>query len=188
LKVERGVFLDRDGVINDVVFRNGKPASPRSLEEWVWAKGVGLAVNRLKYAAFKVFVITNQPDVAREKIDPSVLKQMMDEILIKVSVDDIRVCPHDNQDGCSCRKPQPGMLHYIAEKWKINLNRSYIIGDSWKDMEAGRRSGCKTILIGKEYNKGAIADYVVSDIVIAADRIITSQNLVPSNHPVVAGE
>src|SRR5439155_12647106 len=79
-------------------------------------------------------------------------------------LDDVAICPHDDADGCTCRKPQPGLLVTVAERWGVDLARSYVVGDSWKDVEAGRRAGCHTILLRRDYNRAAQADTVVSTL------------------------
>ena len=166
-----GVFLDRDGVINEIVYRDGQAVSPRSMAEFVWATGVQTAVQQIKLAV-PVFVVTNQPDIARRKMEAEVLEQMTAAIYQTLPIDDLRVCPHDNGDRCSCRKPHPGMLIELATQWNINLSRSFMVGDSWKDMQAGKRAGCQTILIQRDYNQGTEADFGVPDVLSAANLIL----------------
>ena len=110
----RGVFLDRDGVINEVVFRNGKPASPRTMEEFEFSPSVHESLQRLSSVGLRLFVVTNQPDVARRLISLSVLQQMNNRILTTLPITRVLVCPHDDADACDCRKPKPGMLHEVA--------------------------------------------------------------------------
>jgi D-glycero-D-manno-heptose 1,7-bisphosphate phosphatase len=166
------VFLDRDGVINEVVFRDGKPVSPRSVAEFVFAAGIQVAVKRLKMADFLVFVVTNQPDIARQKMEQSVVDQISDQVRQTLPIDELRVCPHDDHDGCTCRKPRPGMLIELAAQWQVDLDRSFIVGDTWKDMEAGSRARCRTILLTRDYNQGTASDFAVPDISAAADLIL----------------
>ena len=165
------VFLDRDGVVNEVVFRNGKPASPRSLDEFIWGEGIAEAVKRLKAASFRVFVVTNQPDIARKKLEAKILEQISETIRQSLPIDDLLVCPHDDSDQCVCRKPRSGMLISLAAQWQIDLNRSFIIGDSWKDMTAGKAAGCQTILIKRHYNQGTVADFQAVGVLEATDMI-----------------
>ena len=170
------VFLDRDGVVNEVVFRDGQPASPRTLEEFILGEGIEEAVKRLKAAAFYVFVITNQPDIARKKLEAIVLEQMSETIRQSLPIDDILVCPHDNSDRCACRKPHSGMLISLATRWQIDLCRSFMVGDSWKDMAAGKGAGCQTILIEREYNTGTESDFKVASLLAATDIILNLTN------------
>ena len=170
------VFLDRDGVVNEVVFRDGQPASPRTLEEFILGEGIEEAVKRLKSAAFYVFVITNQPDIARKKLEAIVLEQMSETIRQSLPIDDILVCPHDNSDNCTCRKPLSGMLISLATRWQIDLCRSFMVGDSWKDMAAGKGAGCQTILIERHYNTGTESDFKVASLLAATDIILNLTN------------
>lgn len=167
-----GVFLDRDGVINQVVYRDGQAVSPRSITEFVWTTGIQVAVKQIKLAALPVFVVTNQPDIARHKMEAAVLEQMTALVYQTLPIDDLRVCPHDNGDRCSCRKPHPGMLVELATQWNIDLSRSFMVGDSWKDMQAGKQAGCQTILIQRDYNQGTEADFGVPDVLSAANLIL----------------
>ena len=170
------VFLDRDGVVNEVVFRDGQPASPRTLEESILGEEIEEAVKRLKAAAFYVFVITNQPDIARKKLEAIVLEQMSETIRQSLPIDDILVCPHDNSDNCTCRKPLSGMLISLATRWQIDLCRSFMVGDSWKDMAAGKGAGCQTILIERHYNTGTESDFKVASLLAATDIILNLTN------------
>ncbi len=171
--LKRAVFLDRDGVVNQVVFRHGQPASPRTLEEFIWVEGIQEAVTRLKAASFCVFVVTNQPDIARNKLNPIVLEQISANIYQYLPVDELLVCPHDDSDNCACRKPRPGMLISLAAKWQIDLRRSFMVGDSWKDMAAGKSASCQTILIERQYNTGAEADFKAESVLHATDIILS---------------
>ena len=108
------VFLDRDGVINEVVVRDGKPASPRTLDEFRFVDGIMEALERLRVAGYRLFVLSNQPDVARGLLDRSVLDRMTRRIVTALPVERVLTCAHDEKDGCACRKPRPGMLHQVA--------------------------------------------------------------------------
>ncbi|MBX6366266.1 MAG: HAD-IIIA family hydrolase, partial [Gemmatimonadetes bacterium] len=131
------VFLDRDGVLNAVVWRDGRPGSPRRPEELVLEAGAAAAVARLRAGGYLVFVVTNQPDVARGRLTEAALKELMSRVVAEVPLDDWRVCIHDDVDGCECRKPKPGMVQELARVWGVDLAASYLVGDSWRDMEAG---------------------------------------------------
>ncbi len=159
----KAVFLDRDGVINEVVWRNGQPASPRNLKEWKLNEAWLPIMASLKEQGWKIFIVTNQPDVARKLLDWEQLDQMHQEIVSKFPIDEIAVCPHDDQDNCSCRKPKPGMLLQLAEAWEIDLAHSWFIGDTWKDMSAAKAAGCKTILLAASYNEKVESDFRIQD-------------------------
>ena len=169
---ERAVFLDRDGVLNHVVTRDGRPASPRTLEELQLVPGGAAAVARLRAAGFRTLVVTNQPDVARGLLPPAVLGQMMERIGRETGVDDMAWCPHDDADGCACRKPLPGMIHTLAERWRVDPRRSFLVGDGWKDMAAGRAASCTTVLLSRAYNAGTRSTLACADLDGAVSAIL----------------
>jgi D-glycero-D-manno-heptose 1,7-bisphosphate phosphatase len=172
----RAVFLDRDGVLNRVVLRDGRPASPRSLEEVVLEAGAARAAVTLREAGFLLFVVTNQPDLARGLLTPAVHDSIVERVREVVAPDDLMVCPHDDRHDCACRKPRPGMLVGLAERWSVDLASSYMVGDSWKDMEAGRAAGCRVILIRADYNRGVAADHTVASLAEATEVIINGRS------------
>src|SRR5262245_14689292 len=98
--VRRAVFLDRDGVLNRAVIRDGKPFAPRTVEELELLPGVPEALARLHEAGFRLVVVTNQPDIARGTLTVAALGQMHARLFATLPIDDVRVCPHDDRDGC----------------------------------------------------------------------------------------
>ena len=156
---KKAVFIDRDGVINEVIMRNDKPSSPWFFEEFKIIDGAAIALEELKKIGFLNIIFTSQPDVARGNLSIIELEKMHKEIKEKLLIDEIKVCPHDDGDNCNCRKPKPGMLLEAAIEKNIDLGKSYVIGDTWKDVEAGKTVGCKTFLIRREYNKDYQRDY-----------------------------
>jgi len=169
----RAVFLDRDGVINKVVIRQGAVSVPRRFEEFEWTPGIIDDVKRIKDAGYLVFVISNQPDVARGTLPLVELEKMSAAIRAHLAVDEIWVCPHDDGDRCSCRKPKPGMIELAQEKYAVDIRGSFLVGDSWKDMELARIAGCKGILIDASYNKGLDCFKRVRDVYEAVDLILS---------------
>jgi D-glycero-D-manno-heptose 1,7-bisphosphate phosphatase len=172
---KRAVFLDRDGVINRAFIKDGKPFPPQSLSELEILPGVENTLLRLKKAGLLIIVVTNQPDVARGKTQKEIVEQIHSMFLKKLPLHDIMVCYHDDSDNCQCRKPLPGMLVDAAEKYSINLKKSFMIGDRWKDVEAGQNAGCRTALIQYGYQeKKPIkpADIVVSSLSETAEWIL----------------
>ena len=144
----KAVFLDRDGVINKTIFRMGKERAPYSLEEFQFIDGVVETVKELKKEGFLIIVVTNQPDVARGWVPLEQVNLVNDFVREHLAVDEIKVCFHTENDNCSCRKPEPGMLLEAGEKWKINFQESFMVGDRESDVVAGQRAGCKSILVG----------------------------------------
>src|SRR5712692_4475680 len=168
----RTIFLDRDGVINKVVFRDGRPTAPRQPAEFEIDEGVEESLKRLRAAGFKLFVVTNQPDVARGLMSVESLRVMTDRIMAALPVDAIRVCPHDDRDGCECRKPKPGMLVELAREHGLMLGESYLIGDSWKDTLAASAAGCRSIILDRPHNQGDPANHRVANLAEAVELIL----------------
>ena len=147
------VFLDRDGVLNEATVRNGKPYPPRDLSELVITHGAGAALEGLKREGFLLIVVTNQPDVARGKANRADVDKINAQFAAILPLDAIEVCEHDDKRECDCRKPKPGMILRTREKFGVDLTGSFMVGDRWRDIEAGRRAGCRTILIGDGYGE-----------------------------------
>lgn len=168
----RAVFLDRDGVLNEIVRRGQTVSSPRTLDEFRLCEGIGPPLQQLKASGFRLFVVSNQPDVARGLVEQRTIDAMSDTIRAALPVDDVLVCPHDDDDGCECRKPKSGLIRRAAEREQIALGDSYVIGDSWKDVAAGRGAGCRTILLRRAYNAGTDADHIVDSLSAAARLVL----------------
>jgi D-glycero-D-manno-heptose 1,7-bisphosphate phosphatase len=169
MKVEKrkAVFLDRDGVLNRAIVKNGRPYPPSNLNELEIPEDVPGALEALKEAGFLLIGVTNQPDVSRGTQQREVVEEIHASLLKALAVDQIFVCYHDDGDGCSCRKPLPGLLFQAADRYRIDLSLSFMIGDRWKDVEAGRRAGCVTIMVDQHYTeKGPVplANYRVGSL------------------------
>ena len=143
------VFFDRDGVLNQLVERDAGLASPRSAADFRLVPEAADVVSRLRAAGLGIFVVTNQPDVARGHLSEAELEEMHAQLRDRLAPDDIAVCPHDDRDRCLCRKPLPGMLYALSSRWSVDLTASVVVGDSWRDVEAGRRAGCRTVLLAR---------------------------------------
>lgn len=151
--MHQAVFLDRDGVLNRAIVREGRPNPPASLTELEILPGVVEACAALHEAGFLLIVVTNQPDVARGTQRREVVDAINRVLHTYLPLDDIRVCYHDDVDHCPHRKPEPGLLLEAARDWDIDLPTSFMVGDRWKDIEAGRRAGCKTIFVDYGYTE-----------------------------------
>lgn len=149
--MRRAVFLDRDGVLNRPVVRNGKPFPPDSLEEFEILPGVPQAVSAIRNLGFRLFVVTNQPDVARGTQIRSTVEAMHSVLREQLGILDFYVCYHDDADACNCRKPLPGLLFTAAADHGISLMDSYMVGDRWRDIDCGYAAGCKTVFIDRGY-------------------------------------
>ena len=166
--MKRAVFLDRDGVLNQPIMKGGRPIAPWSFQDFKLVEGIAEILQELKEAGFLLIVATNQPDLARSLLKKKELNKMHALLRKELPLDDIRVCPHDDADNCACRKPRPGLLVAAASEYNIDFQNSYFIGDTWKDAEAGRRAGCRTILINADYNQDVTADFRVESLADAA--------------------
>jgi D-glycero-D-manno-heptose 1,7-bisphosphate phosphatase len=173
----RAVFLDRDGVLNRSLLKNGKPNPPSSLKELEIIPHVPEALAILKNAGFLLICVTNQPDVARGKQKREIVEAIHKKLLDLLCLEEILTCYHDDSDHCQCRKPLPGLLLEAAEKYSIDLSQSYMVGDRWRDIEAGERAGCYTIFIDYGYQEkqpSFPARYQVKSLIEAASWIINS--------------
>lgn len=171
--MRRAVFLDRDGVINRALVRDGRPYAPTRIEDFDILQGVPQAVRHLKAAGFLIIVVTNQPDLATGKQSAELLERMHALLRRSVDIDAVYVCPHDDRANCMCRKPKAGMLLTAAEKQDIDLENSWMIGDRWRDIEAGQAAGCRTIYVDRGYaEKAPAADFTVSEMPDAVPHIL----------------
>jgi D-glycero-D-manno-heptose 1,7-bisphosphate phosphatase len=175
------VFLDRDGVLNRAVIRNGQPYPPASVDQLEILPGVPAALDRLKRAGYRLVVVTNQPDIARGVTSPEAVEAIHQKLRESLTLDEIRVCPHDDADACACRKPRPGLLLAPAT---IDVGTSIMVGDRWRDIDAGKAAGCRwTILIDYGYAEKLLhePDVRVSSLSEAAEWILTHEDRRPSH-------
>jgi D-glycero-D-manno-heptose 1,7-bisphosphate phosphatase len=158
--VNKALFLDRDGILNKVVMRDGQAGSPRSTGEFEIIIEAKDLVNRAKAREYLVIVVTNQPDVGRGIMNLADLEAMHRILRGTFPIDDIEVCTNGD-DSDFRRKPNPGMILELAERFRVDLINSFLLGDNEKDISAGKRAGVKTILLKKPYNKDihGFADY-----------------------------
>jgi D-glycero-D-manno-heptose 1,7-bisphosphate phosphatase len=179
---QRAVFLDRDGVLNRAVIVDGRPYPPPSLEQLAILPGVAEALATFRRAGYCAIVVTNQPDVAAGRQSRQAVESMHDFLRARLPLDDICVCYHTDHDACACRKPKPGMLLEAARKWSVRLAESFMVGDRWRDIEAGHRAGCRTIWIRPEvdYREPPARDphWTVSSL-LEASRLLCPASCVP---------
>jgi D-glycero-D-manno-heptose 1,7-bisphosphate phosphatase len=145
-EVKRAVFLDRDGVITEAIVRDGKPYPSTTI-----LPDAPRALADLKQAGFTLVVVTNQPDVARGTTPRTELDAFHAQLRAELPLDAVYACFHDDADHCACRKPAPGLLRDAARDLGIDLTASFMVGDRWRDIEAGIAAGCRTIFIDREY-------------------------------------
>jgi D-glycero-D-manno-heptose 1,7-bisphosphate phosphatase len=170
------VFLDRDGTLIRTHVVDGVPRPVQSAAQVEMLPGVTVAAKRLREAGFKLVLVTNQPDVARGTLERQAVEEIHAHLRRELRLDEVMCCFHDDADGCRCRKPQAGMLLDAAERLDIRLQTSFMVGDRWRDVEAGRRAGCTTILLREPYSGDSVrADFEVADLVEAAEIILRCQ-------------
>jgi len=171
--MRRAAFLDRDGVLNRAVVREGLPYPPADLRELEVLPGVPQALQALRDLGFVLLVVTNQPDVARGTTTRQAVEAMNAWLAERLPLDRFYCCFHDSKDGCACRKPSPGMLLEGARDFNVDLSRSFMIGDRWRDCDAGRAAGCRTVFIDYGYaeRKPEAPDHTVSSLLEAVELI-----------------
>ena len=171
--MEPAVFLDRDGVLNRPVLRHGRPHPPESVQDLAIYPDTESSLRRLKDAGYALVVVTNQPDVARGLQRAQVVHQINRKLCEQIEVTAVYVCFHDDADGCRCRKPAPGLLLDAAHDLGLDLRRSFMVGDRWRDVEAGRRAGCRTVYIDRQYSEPSPenADFVTTSLAEAVSWI-----------------
>ena len=172
----KAVFLDRDGVLNHPIIRDGRSFAPRALDDFKLIEGAADAVNCLYKAGFLTIVVTNQKDVGMGDLDPVTLDRMHKKLRSEMPLDDIFVCTCI--DECWCYKPNPGMFWEAKKKFDINLKSSFLVGDRWRDIDAGCKIGCTTIFIDWGYREELRRqpDFTVNSLSEAVSLIIKSDD------------
>lgn len=172
--MNKAVFLDRDGVLNRAIVRDGKPYPPRNISELEILPGVEEALQTLHDFGYLLIVVTNQPDVARGMSSKKSVEEINGNLTSHLPIDDFKTCYHDDKDGCECRKPLPGLILNAAKEYKIDLTKSFMVGDRWRDIEAGQRAGCKSFFINNRYLEAQPErpDFIVSSLLEAKHIIL----------------
>lgn len=177
----RCVFLDRDGIINKKALEGDYI---KSWSEFKFLPDAKEAIKRLNKKSFLVIIITNQRGIAKGLMTEEDLKDIHTKMIEKLKksgarIDSIYYCPHDEKDNCNCRKPKIGMFLKAKEDFNIEMNESWLIGDSNSDIIAGQKAGCKTILINSEFNNNSFfennwikPDFNFNNFNEAVDKII----------------
>lgn len=148
----KNIFLDRDGVINEVVKRGKVISSPRSFDEFKLKKDFVDFSSKAKNLKKFFFICSNQPDISRNLLKKEDLDRMHLEIREYLPFKEILFCPHDDSDKCNCRKPKPGMINNLIKKYNLDKNECLFIGDSEKDILAAKKAKIDAYLINTEYN------------------------------------
>jgi D-glycero-D-manno-heptose 1,7-bisphosphate phosphatase len=157
--LNRVVYLDRDGVINAAIVRDGKPNPPSSVVETHILDDVPQALALLKAAGFHLAVVTNQPDVARGTQRREQVEAINAFLASELRIDHFEVCYHDEADACDCRKPKPGLIYRSARALGVEAQDGFVVGDRWRDIEAGQAAGCRTVWIDRGYDEKSPSGY-----------------------------
>lgn len=171
-KTLSAMFFDRDGVINEILENEGF-RGPRNISETIIKGGVEDGLKLSSKANYLNIVVTNQPDVSRGFLSIEDLNEVHNLLMNHLPcIDAIITCTHVDSDGCVCRKPNDGMLRFAAQEFNIDLLTSFMIGDRWVDIEAGRNAGVKTVLIESTYSwndtsSGRAPENLVPDFIIS---------------------
>lgn len=166
------IFLERDGILNLPRIERGQQISPRMLDEFHINPAALEPLARLKEAGFLLLATTNQPGLSRGYLARRELDLMHMVMRKKLPLDDILTCPHDEMDRCPCRKPKAGLLLEAAFKYKLDMDRSFIVSDKWQDAQAAHIAGCTSVLLKSPWNGAGHYDCLVSDLDSAAERIL----------------
>jgi D-glycero-D-manno-heptose 1,7-bisphosphate phosphatase len=172
--MNRAVFLDRDGVVNRGVIRDGKSYPPGRVADFQLIEGVPEACALLKEAGYRLIVVTNQPDVRTGKQTREEVEAMHREMQRLLPIDDVFTCYHVDEDHCSCRKPRPGMLLEAGRRHGLNLSECFLVGDRRRDIQAGQQAGCRCFFVNYHYREpGPDKPFeTVADLLEAANRIL----------------
>jgi D-glycero-D-manno-heptose 1,7-bisphosphate phosphatase len=176
-----GIFLDRDGVLNEAFLGDGSPIPPRTPADFRLLPGVVEACTTFAEHGLALVVVTNQPDLARGALSRADLEAMHDVLRTSLPLDAIMVCEHDSAEGCPCRKPRPGMILEAARALDLDLDASVAVGDRWRDIDAARRAGVHAVHI--EWNHGESLrqspDATFSSLFEARDHILAIATSAP---------
>jgi D-glycero-D-manno-heptose 1,7-bisphosphate phosphatase len=172
IRMKLGVFIERDGVLNQVQLGGQNQVSPTTLADFKVNVEAAPLLKRLKDAGLLIFVTTNQPGIARGYLPRRELDYMHDQLRRKLPIDDLFLCPHDEADRCPCRRPKPGLIKEARYKWQLNLDRSFVISDKWQDAEAARAAGCTSLLIDSPWIGKVHHDFVLPDLAAVVEKIL----------------
>jgi D-glycero-D-manno-heptose 1,7-bisphosphate phosphatase len=170
----RAVFLDRDGVLNRTSVQDGVPHPPATAAELEVLPGVPEALALLGDEGLVRIVVTNQPDVARRTQTREAVEAINDRLMRELPLEAIYTCYHQDADQCDCRKPRPGLLAEAGAAFGIDLRASFMVGDRWTDVAAGKAAGCTTFLLDAPYSHShrCTPDFEVVDLLHAARQIV----------------
>jgi D-glycero-D-manno-heptose 1,7-bisphosphate phosphatase len=167
------IFLDRDGVLNEPWIVNKRPYPPSGLESTAIMVGIREILAMLSKWGYLIICVTNQPDVGRGTQTLEDVGKINSFLMDNLPIDLMLTCFHKEEDECYCRKPKTGLFEQALKRYpNIEFNKSWMIGDRWKDMEAGKKAGCKTIFIDYEYDERQPEERYVDIRIKSVDEIL----------------
>jgi D-glycero-D-manno-heptose 1,7-bisphosphate phosphatase len=166
------VFVERDGILNRVRVERQQQVCPLTLEQFHLNTEVAPLIHELKAAGLKVIVTTNQPGLSRGDQSRGELDRMHQLLRKAFPIDDLLICPHEDSDGCPCRKPRAGLLKEAAHKWALDLTRSFVVSDKWQDAEAARRAGATSMLVRSPWLGDVHHDFVLPDLPTLIEKLL----------------
>lgn len=170
-RMKRAVFIERDGILNEVRVGPKNPIQPLTLDEFKPRSAAVEPLQALKASGFVLVVTTNQPGLSRGYQSRRELDLMHTILRRLFPIDDILICPHEEGDHCPCRKPRPGLLVEAAFKWHLDLDHSFVVSDKWQDSEAARAAGCTSLLVQSPWNGQVHHDFVLPDLSAIVEKI-----------------
>ncbi len=165
-------FIERDGVLNAIRVLGRQQVVPETLDQFQIKTEVAPLLLEMRAAGLLLIVTTNQPGISRGSLSRRELDRMHQVLRATFPVDDVLVCPHEDADRCPCRKPRAGLFKEAAFKWRIDLNRSFVISDKWQDAEAARRAGATSLLVQSPWLGDGHHDFVLPDLPTLVDKVL----------------
>lgn len=157
----KNIFFDRDGIVNNIVMRGLVVGSPRCLQDFSIRPDFIALYERIPHDV-NLFVITNQPDLARNLMRVEELDAMHEVLTRDFRFKAVEYCPHDDKDDCRCRKPSPGMIDHLVSKFNLDKKDSLVIGDSVKDIDCAFNAGVDAVFLSTVYNVGTVTKKVMA--------------------------
>ena len=167
-----GVFIERDGVLNQVRVDHRHQITPMTLAEFKINPDAIPLVAKLRAAGLIVIATTNQPGLSDGRLSRRELDRMHDLLRRSMALNDIFVCPHSETDQCPCRKPKAGLLIEAKFKWQLDLDRSFVISDKWQDAEMARRAGATSMLVQSPWLGDVHHDFVLPDLASLIEKLL----------------
>jgi len=177
--MKAAVFIERDGVLNEVRVERQQPVSPLTLGDFHVNQQAIPLLQKLKAAGLLLIATTNQPGLSRGYQSRRELDRIHELLRATFALDDILVCPHDAADHCTCRPPKPGLLVEAGFKWRLNLDHCFVISDKWQDAEAARTAGATSLLLQSSSNGKARSDLVLPGLAAAVDKLLRLRTAKP---------